>query len=236
MSNLFLDISLSSRYLDYFIPRKALLRAVSTVLPRFSGEVLDIGCGSMPYRDLILHVDGVDSYTGLDIEHALEYDGTPPDLTWDGLTMPVADHSYDWGLSTEVLEHVPDPAHFLQETYRVLKPGGFYFFTVPFLWPLHEVPHDVCRYTPFTLQRIMVDTGFKVVQLEALGGWNAALGQLLALWIRRSIRNVMLKKIISILAMPLIWLLDRTDRAPVHFSEGQMITGLWGVLQKPVVG
>ncbi len=233
MINLFQDIPLSSRYLDYYIPRNALFRAVETALPGFSGKVLDIGCGSMPYKAMILKSEQVNSYAGLDIQTALDYDGTPPDLTWDGLTMPIADNTYDCGLSTEVLEHVPDPKPFLQETFRVLKPGGTYFFTVPFLWPLHEVPHDVCRYTPFTLRRIMEDAGFQVVHLQALGGWNAALGQLIALWTRRSIRNVVLKKLVSILAMPLVWFLAKTDRIPEHFTEGQMITGLWGVVQKP---
>ncbi len=234
MSNLFLDIPLRSRYLDYFIPRNALLRSVVGILPRFNGAVLDVGCGSMPYRPMILDSKLVVSYTGLDIQQALAYDGTPPDLIWDGVTMPIADDTFDCALSTEVLEHIQDPGPFLNETFRVLKPGGIYYFTVPFIWPLHEVPHDAYRYTPFSIQQIMKNAGFKVIELRPLGGWNASLGQMLALWIRRSIQNAFLKKAISILAMPLIWYLAKSDRIPDHFVESQMITGLWGLVQKPV--
>lgn len=233
MSDLFLDIPLSSRYLDYYIPRNALMRSVTNILPRFKGAVLDIGCGGMPYRNLVLESNQVESYTGLDLQQALAYNGMPPDLTWDGQQMPIEDNSFDCALSTEVLEHVQNPGPFLAETYRVLKPGGIYYFTVPFIWPLHEVPHDAYRYTPFSIRQIMQNAGFTVVDLEPLGGWNASMGQMLALWIRRSIRNVWLKKMISILAMPMIWWLAKSDQLPVRFQEGQMITGLWGVVQKP---
>ncbi|NJR48655.1 MAG: methyltransferase domain-containing protein [Leptolyngbyaceae cyanobacterium CSU_1_3] len=42
----------------------------------------------------------------------------------DALNMPFADHSFDLVWSLESGEHMPDKAKFLQECYRVLKPGG----------------------------------------------------------------------------------------------------------------
>lgn len=42
------------------------------------------------------------------------------------------DNSIDYILSSDVLEHVPDPLVALRETYRILKPGGAHIFTVPF--------------------------------------------------------------------------------------------------------
>jgi len=41
--------------------------------------------------------------------------------------------SVDFVLSTEVLEHMPDPYRAHREIYRVLRPGGSHVFTVPFL-------------------------------------------------------------------------------------------------------
>lgn len=47
-----------------------------------------------------------------------------------GLSFP--DASFDIVLSSDVLEHVPDPYLAHQEIFRVLKPGGRHIFTVPY--------------------------------------------------------------------------------------------------------
>lgn len=45
-------------------------------------------------------------------------------LVADALNMPFADNSFDLVWSLESGEHLPDKVKFLQECYRVLKPGG----------------------------------------------------------------------------------------------------------------
>ena len=103
----------------------------------------------MPYRSLLLaRPSQASKYIGLDLQHNTY---VKPDLEWDGRTLPFQDGSIDCVLETEVLEHCPRPERVTDEAWRVLKPGGFLLFTVPFLWPLHSVPHDQYRYTPFAL-------------------------------------------------------------------------------------
>ncbi|MBD3883064.1 methyltransferase domain-containing protein [Phormidium tenue FACHB-886] len=46
----------------------------------------------------------------------------------DALQMPFADRSFDLVWSLESGEHMPDKQKFLQECYRVLKPGGTFIF------------------------------------------------------------------------------------------------------------
>ena len=90
----------------------------------------------------------VEKYIGLDLKDNIYQ---KPDVEWDGRTIPLADNSIDCALAMEVLEHCPEPEVVLREALRVLKPGSSLFLTVPFVWPLHDVPHDEYRYTPFAL-------------------------------------------------------------------------------------
>ncbi len=46
-----------------------------------------------------------------------------------GEQLPFRDGSFDLAISLQVLEHVIDPHEVLKETYRVLKPGGFFYLT-----------------------------------------------------------------------------------------------------------
>jgi SAM-dependent methyltransferase len=50
----------------------------------------------------------------------------------DLTALSFADESIDMVLSSDVMEHVPDPYRAHQEIRRVLRPGGSHVFTVPF--------------------------------------------------------------------------------------------------------
>lgn len=230
----FIDIKLNVKNLDKYIIRSAIFNALKEVLINFNGELLDIGCGKMPYKNYILEHSAVSNYLGLDIETAVVYDKhIRPDFTWDGITMPFEDASFDCAFGTEVLEHCPQPELVLKEVYRVLRPGGVFFFTVPFLWNLHEVPHDEYRYTPFSLQRHLKNSGFTDINIKATGGWHASMAQMLGLWVRRSPMSKKKRNFLSKLFKPIITYLIKLDNpGAVQFKEGQMITGLYGIVRK----
>ncbi len=222
--------------LDLCGARRSILSALRRELPRLTGTVLDIGCGHMPYKTLVLSPPSrATQYIGIDLPNN-EY--REPDLAWDGRTIPLEPASADCALATELLEHCSDPEAVLRATFRVLKPGGFLFLTVPFLWPLHSVPRDEYRFTPFSLERHLRNAGFVDVQLRALGGWEASLAQLLGLWIRRRpagrILHSILRPAASLAAWPAVWLLERIDDPPRHFGEGCMFTGLCGTAVRPL--
>ena len=66
-------------------------------------------------------------------------EGAEPGSTHDGrrhediTRLTYADASFDMVVTSETLEHVPDVAKAIAETYRVLKPGGVHVLTVPLL-------------------------------------------------------------------------------------------------------
>ncbi|MFC4478224.1 class I SAM-dependent methyltransferase [Flavobacterium chungangensis] len=232
--NNFTDVPYCKENLDRYYIRTSILNALNENLKRFSGEILDIGCGKMPYKDYILKNSNATKYTGLDIEDALVYDSeVKPDFTWNGINMPFENNSFDCAFGTEVLEHCPEPEIILKELHRVLKEEAIFFFTVPFLWNLHEVPHDEYRYTPFSLQRHLENSGFKDIEIKALGGWHASLAQMLGLWVRRAPMSAKKRKILSSVLKPLILFLIKKDKNfTINFKEGQMITGLYGIAKK----
>jgi SAM-dependent methyltransferase len=228
----FVKIKLNSDTLDVYYVRKSIFMALKQTLPLLNGVILDVGCGEMPYKSFILNNNtSIVKYIGLDIATDM-YNKIKPDLVWDGKTIPLGDHSIDCAVASELFEHCPEPEIVMSEVDRVLKPGGLFFFTVPFLWPLHDVPYDQYRYTPFSLERHLRCSGFCQIEIKALGGWDASFAQMIGLWVNRRPLPTIIKKLLQFFARPLIHFLVNNDKIPLNFSESMMITGFHGTAKK----
>lgn len=236
-SDPFLNPSASYQNTYLYYVRKSILSSLKKNLDQLHGVLLDVGCGQMPYKHLIMEGGLVWKYIGLDLANNPTHDNNP-DVLWDGIKIPLPDGSMDSVLLTEVLEHCPDPVELLREIHRVIKPGGKIFGTVPFLFPLHEAPYDFYRYTPFALKRFAENTGFKISRIGSLGGWDASLAQMLGMWLRSAKISRISRAIFTFFLYPfyrylifrddsLMQSIDRTD-----FRGTPMITGLYFVFEK----
>lgn len=93
-----------------------------------------------------------------------------PDLVCDAENLPITDQSVDDVLALEVLEHTANPDKLVAEIYRILKPGGRFLITVPFLLSIHA-DEDYRRYTEKGLHLLLRD--FHNVQIVSQGGkWS----------------------------------------------------------------
>jgi len=229
--NPYLNPKLTGNYLDRYCVHSSILSALEQAIPRFTGKFLDVGCGRMPYRDLILNASEIEEYVGLDLDDNAYADHEAPDANWDGKTIPFGDEQFGSAMATEVLEHCPNPQKVIDEVYRVLTKGGVFFFTVPFLWPLHNMPYDEYRYTPFALQRIFETAGFRQIEIVPLGGWDASLAQMLGLWVNRRPLSRPQRLLLRGVVRPAIKFLLSRDQKPDPMT-GPMITGLCGTLVK----
>jgi len=231
--NSFISPPLTVENMDRYLIRASILNAIKEFLSQCNGTLLDVGCGKMPYKSLILGLEPRVRYIGLDIENSIYQQDVKPDFFWDGTKIPFDDCSIDCAMATELFEHLPEPDKVMKEIIRVLKPNGLLFITVPFLWPLHDVPHDEYRYTPFALERHLKNCGFDVISLKPLGGWNASLAQMIGLWTRRKPMPEEERARVSREIFPFYRKLIESDEKPEQFCEGQMITGLYGTAVKP---
>lgn len=132
------------------------------------GALLDVGCGHVPlyacYRGLVADV------TCLDWPNAL-HPSPHVDLYADlGRPLPLPDARYDTIVATDVLEHLPYPDVLWGEIRRLLRPGGKVIVGVPFMYWLHERPHDHLRYTEHRLRLFCADHDLTVLQCDPYGG------------------------------------------------------------------
>jgi len=139
-------------------------------------NLLDVGAGDAPYRELFSHLD----YVTCDWENTQYEPAVPSDISGNADSIPVPDASFDAILNTQVLEHVPEPGRVLDEFWRVLRPGGRLWISAPLVWYLHEEPHDYYRYTPHGLRYLLEKARFVDVDITPLNDAFSTVAQLMA--------------------------------------------------------
>ena len=127
-----------------------------------SGEVFDVGCGgntaylNFMSRTADMHMHIFDPKVG----EAVDFE--------TGI-FPQQRHSFDSVLVLNVLEHVFNYGHLLEEIYKVLRLEGKLIGFTPFLVRYHPDPHDFFRYTDEALLKILEAQGFRDIQIEPIG-------------------------------------------------------------------
>lgn len=119
-------------------------------------KVLDVGSANISntgcYRELI--AEGYD-YTGLDLGP-----GENVDIVIDDpYTYPFFRDTFDAIMCGQVLEHCRNPFKLIEECARVLKPGGIFLGTAPFIWEQHRVPVDCWRLLPDGFEALFEHAG-----------------------------------------------------------------------------
>lgn len=169
-----------------YLIRRPLFQRLKTIAPTITGEILDFGCGSMPYRKLFSQSS---SYVGLDLEtsnHGL----SQPDVVLDGTAIPFGDNRFDAVVSFEVIDDLSEPLLQLSEMARVLKSSGTLLLTTTFVWELHEEPHDIARYTQHGLRELLEKAGFDVISVDRLGHYTTVIGQMIAMYWYQTLQKV----------------------------------------------
>ena len=130
--------------------------------------ILDIGAGSSPYKKFFKG----QRYISTDFAYTWNMEQKSKlDFISDAHKIPVKSGSVYAIINTEVLEHTSNPEEVLREFYRILKPGGNLFLTVPQSWELHQEPHHYFNFTKYGLELLFKRVGFEIGYIKPKGGY-----------------------------------------------------------------
>jgi hypothetical protein len=128
----------------------------------------------------------------------------------------------------EVLEHTTNPLKAVNNIYKIINKGDFVLASVPFIFHIHDEPHDYFRFTKFGLKLLFKD--FANVKIYERNGWLEAI---FVIFIRlekeKNILSRLLGKtftIVAFLMLPLILLIQ------FIFPSKKITTGYYVEAQK----
>jgi SAM-dependent methyltransferase len=169
-----------------YLLRKEISENIAFFAQSFSGKLLDIGCGTKPYKRFF----NVGEYIGLEYDTEENRQCKNADFFYDGKNLPFEENSFNGVIATQVLEHVPDPDLFLKEIKRVLKKGGLLLLSMPLIYNEHEKPFDFFRFTSFGTEKLLGDNNFEIIELRKLNKSVKVLFHLLNCYISQNFKNV----------------------------------------------
>lgn len=143
-------------------PLAELLRREASEHVRPGTLMVDLGCGDMPYAEMLRQLE-ID-YRGADI------DGSSPLKIDAHGRVPLPDGSAGAVLSVQVLEHVRDLDAYCAEIGRLLSDDGVLLLSTHGTWLYHPHPEDHRRWTRTGLIADLSDRGFLVEEIHSIVG------------------------------------------------------------------
>ena len=212
-----------------------LLKAYIAAKPWISGKLLEVGCGEGRGVEELLPL--AEHYIGLDkIGAIIEIlQKRFPAVDFRQAVIPpfagFADNSFDTIVSFQVIEHIPNDKLFLEEIYRMLKPGGKAIISTPNInHTLSRNPWHEREYTPQEL--IDLASGiFDTVQANGIGGnekvwaYHEANRKSVQKIMRFDFFDLQYKLPASLLRMP-YEILNRMNRNKLHKEQGKSVVDI----------
>ena len=151
-----------------------LLKAYYLSQEYISGSVLEVGCGEG--RGVELLAPKAEKYMGIDkIHYVIEkLKDRYPKIDFRQMVIPpfsgLKDNEFDVVVSFQVIEHIKDDIAYLNEIYRVLKPGGTALITTPNIkMSLSRNPWHIREYTSQQLSEL-ANSVFPKVEMKGITG------------------------------------------------------------------
>jgi SAM-dependent methyltransferase len=93
---------------------------------------------------------------------------------YDVCAEPLRIEAFDLIIAEQVLEHVRQPHCAVRNVHHMLRPGGWFLVSTPFLLGLHAYPDDYGRWTEQGLKELLIAGGFDAAEIRTASWGNRA--------------------------------------------------------------
>ena len=124
---------------------------------------------------------------------------------------PLARQQFDLVIAEQVFEHVLRPDQAAVNIYQMLRPGGIFVISTPFLLKVHGAPFDLYRWTEDGMRQLLETAGFTVMKTASWGNLECLLADM---------------------KPGLDWTLYNPRRHSLH-NEPQFAIVVWAFAEKP---
>jgi SAM-dependent methyltransferase len=73
---------------------------------------------------------------------------------------------FDLIIADQVFEHLLWPLRAAKNVHSMLRPGGYFLITTPFLIKVHAIPNDCTRWTETGMKYFLAEAGFSLDEIK----------------------------------------------------------------------
>lgn len=88
---------------------------------------------------------------------------------YDVCAEPLAREQFDLVIAEQVFEHILRPDKAATNVYEMLRPGGIFVISTPFLLKIHDAPLDLYRWTERGIRQLLDTANFTVMTTASWG-------------------------------------------------------------------
>ncbi len=90
---------------------------------------------------------------------------------YDVCQEPLEREGFDLIFAEQVFEHIRAPRRAAANVWQMLRPGGYFIVSTPFLYQVHAAPEDFSRWTEAGLKFLLIEGGFAAESIQT-GSWG----------------------------------------------------------------